>query len=117
MSCPYGTPAGHTVSQARQSRQSDRWSTVESVSPMRPSARDLMRKMRPRGESISVPSSEKVGHEARHRPQCTHELTPSTDRPCSASGGGGTTAGTWLTSDACHEAAGVEDVAGIQLLL
>jgi hypothetical protein len=69
---PYGTPAGHTVSQARQSRQSERCRSVDAVRSMRPSASDLTRKMRPRGESISVPSSENVGQEARQRPQWTH---------------------------------------------
>ncbi len=61
MSWPYGTPDGQTVSQARQPRQRSRWATVESVRLMRPSASDLINKIRPRGESISVPSSEKVG--------------------------------------------------------
>ena len=86
MSRPYGTPAGQTVSHARQSRQSDRCRTVESLSDMRPSASDLTMKIRPRGESISVPSSENVGQEARQRPQCTHWFTPSTESPCSVSG-------------------------------
>jgi len=86
MSRPYGTPAGHTVSQARQSRHSERWRTVESLSDIRPSASDLMMKMRPRGESISVPSSENVGQYARQSPQWTHWLTPSTDSPCRLSG-------------------------------
>jgi hypothetical protein len=53
---------------------------------MRPSASDLMMKMRPRGESISVPSSENVGQYARQSPQWTHWLTPSTDSPCRLSG-------------------------------
>src|SRR5438034_1149765 len=44
-----------------------------------------MRKMRPRGESISVPSSENVGQEARQSPQWTHWLTPSTESPWSVS--------------------------------
>jgi hypothetical protein len=48
-----------------------------------------MRKMRPRGESISVPSSEKVGQDARQRPQCTHWCTPSTESPDSVSGPAG----------------------------
>ena len=50
-----GHAGGHTVSQARQPRQRSRWAAAESVRPMRPSAMDLMRKIRPRGESISVP--------------------------------------------------------------
>src|SRR5678815_1509253 len=45
-----------------------------------------MMKIRPRGESISVPSSENVGQYARQSPQCTHWLTPSTDSPCRLSG-------------------------------
>ena len=45
-----------------------------------------MMKMRPRGESISVPSSENVGQYARQSPQWTHWLTPSTDSPCRLSG-------------------------------
>jgi len=47
-----------------------------------------MRKMRPRGESISVPSSENVGQDARQSPQWTHWLTPSTESPWSVSGPG-----------------------------
>src|SRR5207237_3578284 len=79
-------PDGHTGSHARQPRQSSRCSTAESVSVMRPSASALIVKMRPRGESISVPSSENVGQYARQSPQCTHWFTPSTESPCSASG-------------------------------
>ena len=45
-----------------------------------------MRKMRPRGESISVPSSENVGQYARQRPQWTHWFTPSTESPCRVNG-------------------------------
>src|SRR5262249_62228724 len=53
---------------------------------MRPSASDLIMKIRPRGESISVPGSENVGQYARQSPQWTHWLTPSTDSPCRLSG-------------------------------
>ena len=62
--------------------------TTESLSAMRPSARDFTRKIRPRGESISVPSSANVGQYARQSPQWTHWFTPSTESPCSVSGVG-----------------------------
>src|SRR5690349_24427336 len=111
---PYGTPAGHTVSHARQSRHSDRWRTVESESAMRPSASDFTRKIRPRGESISVPSTENVGQYARHRPQCTHWLTPSTLSPWSVSGADGGDVEV-VISDTRDEPAGVEHVVGVEL--
>src|SRR5918996_13899 len=90
---------------------------------MRSSASDLIRKMRPRGESISVPSSAKVGQEARQSPQWTHWLTPSTERPWSASGRGDSWIACAIRSllsrpralDADGEAAGVQHVLRVEL--
>src|SRR5206468_886222 len=123
ISRPYGTPAGQTVSHARQSRQSKRCFATESLSDMRPSASDLIVKMRPRGESISVPSSEKVGQYARQSPQWTHWLTPSTESPWRFNTPAGAGADVWVgvltraSSDPGDEAPGVQDVAGIELRL
>src|SRR5512134_2541614 len=85
---------------------------------MRPSASDLISRMRPRGESISVPSSEKVGQYGRQSPQCTQRSTPSTLSPWRASGTGGLASVTCaIASDASHEPPRVEDAAGIEALL
>src|SRR5262249_56025068 len=90
---------------------------------MRPSASDFTRKMRPRGESISVPSSENVGQYARQSPQCTHWFTPSTESPWRFRTPAGAGVEVWVdvvirgSSDSRDEAAGVQDVAGVELRL
>jgi hypothetical protein len=54
MSSPYSTPDGHAVWQAWQPRQLSMYgSAVSSSSP--PSRTSFIRKIRPRGESISSP--------------------------------------------------------------
>src|SRR5262245_24308207 len=90
---------------------------------IRPSASDLIMKIRPRGESISVPRSENVGQYARQRPQCTHWFTPSTVSPCRASDGVPDVIRSPLNLDVpwpsniSHETAGIEDVARVELAL
>ena len=74
---PNGTPAGHAVSHARQPRHRSMWRTKFSVRPMRPSDTARIRYTRPRGESISWPSTRYVGHWGRQMPQCTQSRMPS----------------------------------------
>src|SRR2546430_15826839 len=79
-SFPNSTPDGHAVSHARQSRQVFMWSSKAAASaPRRPSHTFFIRRMRPRGESISTPRTAKVGHVGRQRPQCTHRAIRSSD--------------------------------------
>ena len=84
-----------------------------------------MRKIRPRGESISVPSSENVGQFARQNPQCTHWLSaPRRDtavQPGAAGLGGGSgrrvvTPGVRLGRQIPPtKRPGVEDALGVEL--
>ena len=53
---PNGTLDGHAVSQARHCRQRSRWLTSDGVGSTWPSATARIRWMRPRGESVSMPS-------------------------------------------------------------
>ena len=70
----YGTPLGHAGSQARQPRQRSTCGRAASA-VNRPSITSFIKTIRPRGESISCPSSRYVGHAARQNPQCTHAST------------------------------------------
>src|SRR2546425_8095768 len=79
-SFPNSTPDGHAVSHARQSRQVFMWSSKAAASaPRRPSHTFFIKRMRPRGESISTPRTAKVGHVGRQRPQCTHRAIRSSE--------------------------------------
>ena len=72
MSFPNDTPEGQAVSQARQSRHLAMWSANAGLSASRRSSQTFfMSRIRPRGESISTPSSAKVGHVGRQSPQWT----------------------------------------------
>src|SRR5579872_3135204 len=72
MSLSYCTPEGHAVMQAMHPRQVSKWRTKVSVMPTSPWVPNCIRRMRPRGESISCPQSAYVGHDGRQKPQCTH---------------------------------------------
>ena len=109
-----------TPSRRRGSRGRGRGARrCESVRPMRPSARDLMRKMRPRGESISVPSSGE-GRAVGEAEAAVHAAVDALD--ALAVEGQRTRrrvgASRWRAPwrlDAAHEAPGVQDARGIQL--
>ena len=65
---------GHAVTQPRQPRQRSMCGCA-SASVRSPSSTSFISTMRPRGESISSPSTWYVGHAGRQKPQCTHVAT------------------------------------------
>ena len=81
---PYCTPEGHDVTQASQPRQRSKCSTTVLLSGTVPSIRPAIRRMRPRGESISSPHRFQVGQVGRQKPQWTQSRT----RPGSIAVGG-----------------------------
>jgi hypothetical protein len=55
ISASYFTPDGHAVMQAMHPRQRSKWRTTDGVKGSVPSASVFIRRIRPRGESISWP--------------------------------------------------------------
>lgn len=60
--CPYGTPTGHAVSQARQPKHRSIGSAKSFWKSIFPSAAIFTRLIRPRGEADSTPIDSYVGH-------------------------------------------------------
>ena len=85
------TPDGHAVTQPRQPRQRSMCGSASS-SGRSPSSTPFMSTMRPRGESISSPSTRYVGQAGRQNPQCTQV---STARAIASRWGSAGSSGMW----------------------